>query len=95
MDRQPIDETTLRDWLIKKIAATTEQPEGSISTQEAFYNFGLSSRQGVSIAGELEGMLGFSLPGTLLFDHPNIEELSAFLARAHAEGGLPREDFLE
>jgi acyl carrier protein len=43
-------------------------------------NLGVSSRQAVMLSGDLEDWLGRELDPSLLWDRPNIAELSAWLA---------------
>ncbi|WP_344236694.1 type I polyketide synthase [Actinocorallia libanotica] len=49
--------------------------------------FGLASRDAVAIAGELEELLGRSLPATLVWEHPTISRIAAALSG----GAVPEE----
>jgi polyketide synthase 12/myxalamid-type polyketide synthase MxaF len=65
--------------MIDHIAAQLGIPAEKIDIQAPFVDYGLDSVQAVSIAGEIEGQLGRSLPPTLLWDYPTIAALAAHL----------------
>jgi malonyl CoA-acyl carrier protein transacylase len=56
-----------------------------IDAQLPFENYGLSSREAITISGELEEWLGRSLSPTLIYEYPNITALAKFLAGDSAQ----------
>ena len=74
--------TQLAGWLSDWVARATGLPRGEVTQDRPLESFGLSSRDTVGLAGELEEMLGVTLSVTLLWEHPTI----ASLARRLVEG---------
>ena len=70
----------IQDWIVNAISRSTGIPVSEISLQEAFSNYSMDSLKTVSLMGELEEFLGISLSPTLMYAHPNIEELSRYLS---------------
>ncbi|MFI6514344.1 SDR family NAD(P)-dependent oxidoreductase [Spirillospora sp. NPDC050679] len=80
-DEQPaITEDALRRHLIEQIARRSRIAAADIDPDRPLEEFGLASRDAVAIAGDLEQMLGRSLPATLVWEHPTINKLSVALA---------------
>ncbi|WP_103339160.1 type I polyketide synthase [Amycolatopsis sp. CA-126428] len=68
---------TLRRWLLDTVAehtGVTAEPDRPLG------DYGLSSRQAVGIAADLEDRLGRRLPATLLWESPTIDHLVRSLA---------------
>ncbi len=73
---------TLRRWLLDAVAehtGLTAEPDRPLG------DYGLSSRQAVGIAADLEELLGTRLPSTLLWESPTIDHL----ARSLTSGAEP------
>ncbi|WP_192758898.1 type I polyketide synthase [Actinomadura algeriensis] len=79
-DRARISEDSIRRHLIEQIARRSRTTADQIDPDRPLEEFGLASRDAVAIAGELEQMLGRSLPATLVWEHPTIDKLSVALA---------------
>ncbi|MBW8482983.1 type I polyketide synthase [Actinomadura parmotrematis] len=75
-----MSEDAIRTHLIEQIARRARLAVAEVDTGRPLEEFGLASRDAVSIAGELEQMLGRSLPATLVWEYPTIDRLSAALA---------------
>ncbi len=73
-------EEEIRNWLINKVAAMAKIPLSEIDTSASFVDFGLDSRQGVGLSGDLEKWLGRELEPTLVWDYPSINLLASHLA---------------
>ena len=56
---------------------------------EPIMSAGLTSSLAVQLVASLEDALGCSLPGTLVFDYPTIDEMAAFLATELASSAAP------
>ncbi|HEY8480172.1 MAG TPA: SDR family NAD(P)-dependent oxidoreductase [Spirillospora sp.] len=76
----PPDEDAIRRFLVEQIARRSGTPAADVDRDRPLEEFGLASRDAVAIAGELEQMLGRSLPATLVWEHPTIDGLAAALA---------------
>lgn len=70
----------IQQWLLIWLSKELEFDASNVDIQEPFVNFGLSSRQAVILAGDLEDWLGMTLEPTLLWEYPTIQELSEYLA---------------
>lgn len=68
-------------WLQLCIAESIHIGAEEVDVTLPFSYYGLDSVASLCISGELEIWLGRELPQTLIWDYPNIEELSAFLAK--------------
>ncbi len=77
----------IRAWLLGRLGALIGVPAGRVDAEAPFARHGLDSAALVSLAGELEGLLGRRLPPTALYEHPTVEALVAHLAGA--PGGAP------
>ncbi|NKZ05534.1 type I polyketide synthase [Actinomadura latina] len=86
----PQDETrisgdSIRRHLIEQIARRSRTTAAEIDPDRPLEEFGLASRDAVAIAGDLEQMLGRSLPATLVWEYPTINKLSVALAGGAAQ----------
>jgi acyl carrier protein len=72
----------IQDWIVSWVAKESDLAPEVIDVQEPFVNLGLSSRQAVLLAGELEDYLGSPLPASLVWDYPTIEKLAEHLSAA-------------
>ncbi|WP_206786067.1 type I polyketide synthase [Amycolatopsis sp. MtRt-6] len=80
---------TLRRWLVDTIAehtGFTPEPDHPLG------DYGLSSRQAVGIAADLEERLGRRLPATLLWESPTIDHLVRTLTGADEPEARPGTD---
>lgn len=79
----------IRRHLIEQIARRSRTTAAEVDPDRPLEEFGLASRDAVAIAGELEQMLGRSLPATLVWEHPTINKLSVALAGGAAGEPAP------
>ncbi|GAA3955139.1 type I polyketide synthase [Actinomadura viridis] len=79
-DRTRISEDSIRRHLIEQIARRSRTSPAAIDPDRPLEEFGLGSRDAVAVAGDLERMLGRSLPATLVWEYPTINKLSVALA---------------
>ena len=70
----------IRQWLIDNIADRLDIPTDQISIDKPITDLGLSSREAIMLSGELEEWLGLDLPPELLYEYPQIRQLSQKLA---------------
>ncbi|WP_328455953.1 type I polyketide synthase [Amycolatopsis sp. NBC_00438] len=76
--RDPTPET-LRRWLLDTVAEHTGVDAARLEPDRPLGDYGLSSRQAVGIAADLEDLLGTRLPSTLLWESPTIDHLARSL----------------
>jgi malonyl CoA-acyl carrier protein transacylase len=69
---------SIQTWLLTKLSQQVATSE--IDIQEPLARYGLDSMTAVSLSGELETWLERSLSPTLMYDYPNIQALSQYLA---------------
>src|SRR5947209_1835496 len=81
-----MEELHLRDWLAQRVAAEARLDVNDVADDDPFDYFGLESAAAVTIAGELQDLLGRDVEPTALFDHPSIAQLSAHLT----SGAVPQ-----
>ncbi len=70
----------IEQWLVRHLAQNLGIAESQVDVRAPFISFGLDSAQAVGLAGDLEDFVGRSLPPTLIWDYPTIEELARYLA---------------
>ncbi|GAB3958497.1 hypothetical protein GCM10029978_003550 [Actinoallomurus acanthiterrae] len=66
-------------------------PSSEVDPDQPLDELGLTSRDAVAIAGELERLIGARLPATLVYEHPTIARLTD--AIAHGEFSAPGSDY--
>lgn len=66
-------------WLTRELSERVEFPLSEIRVDEPFEYYGLESVEGIRLAADLGAWLSRSLPETLVFDHPTIADVAAFL----------------
>ena len=74
---QPNDDgaEAIRAWLVQTVATVTGVRPDLIDTSAPFHDFGVTSTVAISIAGQLEELLGRTLMPTLLYENPCIDAL--------------------
>lgn len=60
----------------------------NVDTERGFFEMGMDSLMAVQFRTRLESLLGLSLPTTLAFDYPNIQQLAAFLSGEFLQGQI-------
>ncbi|HEX9056616.1 MAG TPA: beta-ketoacyl synthase N-terminal-like domain-containing protein, partial [Ktedonobacterales bacterium] len=78
----------IRDWLIAQVANRLQSARSEIDPREPFTAFGMDSAAAVGLSGDLQDWLGLQLSPTLLWEHPSIEALSAYLATRLTAGEM-------
>lgn len=72
----------LQTFLLDRLAATLGVSADELDAGEPFTSYGLDSMAAVTLAAELESLVGRKLPSTLLWDHPTVNDLAQHLAGA-------------
>lgn len=69
----------MRAWLRDWVASATGQPADSINETAPMVELGLSSRDAVAMASDIEDLTGVTLSATVAFRHPTIEALATVI----------------
>nr|WP_084395538.1 polyketide synthase Pks13 [Mycolicibacterium canariasense] len=75
----------MRDWLRNWIANATGQPADSINDAAPMVELGLSSRDAVAMASDIEDFTGVTVTATMAFRHPTIEALAQVIVEGEPE----------
>ena len=70
----------IQQWLLAQLAERLGIAPHDIDIREPFDSYGLSSREAVTLSGELEDWLGVRLSATLMYEYPTVEALARYLA---------------
>src|SRR5882757_6653810 len=83
----PTDMTVaeMRVWLRNWIATATGQPADAINDATPMVELGLSSRDAVAMASDIEDLTGVTLTATVAFRHPTIEALATVIVEGEPE----------
>ncbi len=69
----------MREWLRNWIATATGQSADAINESTPMVELGLSSRDAVAMASDIEDLTGVTLTATVAFRHPTIEALATVI----------------
>lgn len=75
----------MRAWLRKAVATATGQSADAIDETTPLIELGLSSRDAVAMASDIEDLTGVTLTATVLFRHPTIESLATVIIEGEPE----------
>ncbi len=75
----------MREWLRKAVATATSQSPDAIDETTPLIELGLSSRDAVAMASDIEDLTGVTLTATVLFRHPTIESLATVIIEGEPE----------
>ncbi len=90
----PTDMTVaeMRVWLRNWIATATGQPADAINDATPMVELGLSSRDAVAMASDIEDLTGVTLTATVAFRHPTIEALATVIVEGEPEIDMSDDD---
>ncbi|MBV9515232.1 MAG: polyketide synthase, partial [Mycobacteriaceae bacterium] len=85
----------MRTWLRNWVADATSQSADAIDETAPMVELGLSSRDAVSMAADIEDLTGVTLSATVAFQHPTIESLATRIVEGEPEtdGAADDEDW--
>lgn len=78
----------LRDWLRDWVSTTTGLPIEQISDDRPMKEFGLSSRDAVALAADVEDRTGVILTATAAYNHPTIAMLAKRIIEGDPDEGI-------
>ncbi|WP_326953835.1 SDR family NAD(P)-dependent oxidoreductase [Amycolatopsis sp. NBC_01286] len=79
----------IRAWLVEQVAAITGLPAAEVDVDRPLQEAGLSSRDAMSLTGDLGRLLGRPLDATLVWQHPSITALVASLSTVDVVRAAP------
>jgi polyketide synthase 13 len=82
----------MREWLRTWVATSTGQAPGSIDESVPMVELGLSSRDAVAMASDIEDLTGVTLTATIAFRHPTIESLATVIIEGEPEPDVSDDD---
>src|SRR5215208_3524125 len=77
--------TEMREWLRNWISNATGQAPDAINDATPMVELGLSSRDAVAMASDIEDLTGVTLTATVAFRHPTIESLATVIVEGEPE----------
>ena len=85
----------MRAWLRNWVGNATGQSADAIDETAPMVELGLSSRDAVAMAADIEDLTGVTLSATVAFRHPTIESLATRIIEGEPEGddGIEEEDW--
>ena len=75
----------MRAWLRNWVASATGQSADAIDETTPMVELGLSSRDAVAMAADIEDVTGVTLSATVAFQHPTIESLATRIIEGEPE----------
>ncbi|MFN7244704.1 MAG: acyl carrier protein, partial [Dietzia cercidiphylli] len=75
----------LRDWLRGWVSRATGLDVAKVTDDRSLEEFGLSSRDAVTLSADLEDLLGRPLDATVAYQHPTIASLAEYVVNGPAE----------
>ena len=75
----------MRAWLRNWVANATGQSPDSVDESVPMVELGLSSRDAVAMASDIEDLTGVTLTATVAFRHPTIESLATVIVEGEPE----------
>ncbi|WP_167096700.1 polyketide synthase Pks13 [Mycobacterium sp. DL592] len=75
----------MREWLRNWVANATAQSPDKIDESTPMVELGLSSRDAVAMASDIEDLTGVTLTATVAFRHPTIEALATVIIEGEPE----------
>ena len=75
----------MREWLRNWVANATGQSPDSVDESVPMVELGLSSRDAVAMASDIEDLTGVTLTATVAFRHPTIESLATVIVEGEPE----------
>src|SRR4029077_9228669 len=83
----------MRQWLRNWIANATGQAPEAINDATPMVELGLSSRDAVAMASDIEDLTGVTLTATVAFRHPTIESLATVIVEGEPQDDGAGDDF--
>jgi polyketide synthase 13 len=75
----------VRQWLRNWIAGATDRPADQVDEATPMVELGLSSRDAVAMAADIEDRTGVTVSIAAAFEHPTIESLASWIVEGDPE----------
>ena len=75
------DPAELRTWLTNRVSEYLRLPAHEIDTSRQLADYGLESVYALALCGDIEDHLDIRVDETIVWDHPTIDRLGAYLDR--------------
>ncbi len=75
------DLSAIQAWFISYLADLLEIEPAQIDIRKSFDSYGLDSVSAITVVGDLEDWLGYTVPSEIIYEYPSIEVLSQHLAQ--------------
>src|SRR6201993_3285838 len=85
----------LRQWLREWVGRAVGRPADEINESVPMVELGLSSRDAVAMAADIEDMTGVTLSVAVAFQHPTIESLATRIIEGEPEPDLSGDDVVD
>nr|AAS47550.1 putative acyl carrier protein [symbiont bacterium of Paederus fuscipes] len=79
--QRPVTQESLKAWLVESLAQRLSLDAAEIDTSRNFEDYGLDSRTGIQLSGQLEKVLEHRLSPALLYHHTTIDAVVEHLAK--------------
>ncbi|MEO3778895.1 amino acid adenylation domain-containing protein [Micromonospora sp. B11E3] len=73
-------------WIVRRVAEQLGLPSDAVTPDAVLADLGMSSRDALSLVGDLEALLGRTLSPTIFWNHPTARALSRHLVGPAADG---------
>ena len=73
------DNVELHQWTIEKVAEYCHRCPAEIDPNESFTSYGMDSVYALALVGDIEDRLGHPIDATVIWDHPSVNKLVAFV----------------
>lgn len=80
----------IEEWLVAQVCGLMEVEAKDLDIHQSFAHYGLSSKDVVTLSGELEELLGRRLSPTLAYEYPSIATLAKYLGE-NKQGETPQD----
>jgi acyl carrier protein len=75
------DLSAIQAWFVSYLADLLEIEPTQIDIRKSFDSYGLDSVSAITVVGDLEDWLGYSIASEIIYEYPSIEVLSQHLAQ--------------
>lgn len=87
-----VDRATVTTWLIERVAFYVEREPSDIDPTKHLAMYGMDSLYALGLAGDVEDEYGIDLDAAVVWDHPTIEAIAAYVAKTHPSAAAPPGD---
>ncbi len=86
--KEALNTKQIEEWLVAQVSQLMQVASADLDIHQSFAHYGLSSKDVVTLSGELEELLGRRLSPTLAYEYPSIAALARYLGE-HKQARSP------